>query len=202
MDYSWLRGQLSSRGYVFIPLETHSERLLTNINMHRNVFYSSQLNTFRALSSFYLVVKKEEEVCFTSSLKVLYINGGVLWAEFGWAAKALMMLSVSDKRTCNMLWKVFFSFLIFYKLYCYTNKHLSKCKMQFLLCHLSRAKSCLALCEKVNMFTHVINYIFWKVELDFVCHTWAWFLPNHLNRSWRSEAHENSQSKDSRWKTI
>ena len=112
MDYSWIRGQPSSRDYVFNALETHSEKLLLNKKSFPMKFHflSPQSNQFTALSSFYFVVNTDRLSFVRTKRSVLHLHpkgnfitsnrGRALWAEFGRAAHASMMLSLSDKNTC------------------------------------------------------------------------------------------------------
>lgn len=81
---------------------TAKSSYLTKIHFQGNFFSSSQLNQFTALSSFYLVVNKDRlNFAGTVGRGMFYISiKTAISVDFGWVANALMMLSMSDKKTC------------------------------------------------------------------------------------------------------
>lgn len=89
---------------------TAKSSYLTKNHFQWNFISSPHSNQFTALSSFHFVVNTDRLSSVRTKRSVLRLHqkgnfitsnrGRALWAEFGWAAHASLMLSLSDKNTC------------------------------------------------------------------------------------------------------
>lgn len=89
---------------------TAKSSYLTKNHFQWNFISSPHSNQFTALSGFHFVVNTDRLSSVRTKRSVLRLHqkgnfitsnrGRALWAEFGWAAHASLMLSLSDKNTC------------------------------------------------------------------------------------------------------